>query len=610
METTASNRSTENGPTDTASSDTSNTDNTDTSNTDNTGRTTTASVGPQTDWDIGSMKMRKVGDHSVAVARTESGFHAVDNACPHQGYGLVTGALDGELVTCQWHNWKFDVRTGQCVMGEEDVACHKVELRDGEVFVQVTAPSDAERQEQLWPSLERGISAHYVGQVSRDSVRLLETGVTPTDIMASGVRSTVAKSQWGIDHALAMATDCLALAEIRHGTERALPLVQGLAGLSETTRDRPVRPVPDPDGSIDVPAAIESEDAEGAMAGVLGAIHDGVDPATIRHQLIDAASAHHLSYGHGLIYTQKTFEFLDRVGWGEAPEILPHLAASLVWSTREDTLPYMSKAMQRLATVDLEALTATSRQAGWEPTPLVDLFLDATAAPMDEAVAAAANGAGIDGLLDAVSLGASHRLLRHDLQVELDRGDPFGWLDITHALTTAQAVRWAWQNDPGPHTARAALFAVWLLFDAGRAERRNSAERQDEAERQDMAEQRDLNVQDAHRQHTGNGTQDLASALLYSDPEGAVALAMAGDQKRVGEVLTDAALADRAGSFIVAAHLVKTTEAARREAAVTGSSLPLAATARFLAAPRVERFIAGNVAESIGFVTTGKPPAR
>ncbi len=561
-------------------------------------RTETASVGTADDWTVGSMKMRHVGDRPVAVVRTKSGFHAVDNACPHQGYGLVTGALDGELITCQWHNWKFDVRTGQCMMGEEDVACHPVELKDGEVIVSVTSPTKDEQQRRLWPSLGRGIESHYVGQISRDSVRLLETGVSPAEIMASGARTTEAKTEYGVGHALAMAADCLALAEIRHGTERALPLVQGLAGLSETTRGRPARSVPKPDASFDVPSAIEAEDVDGAMAGVLGAIHAGAEQDTIRRSLVRAASAHHLSYGHGMIYTQKTFEFLDRVGWDSAPEILPHLAASLVWSTREDTLPYMSKAMKRLATVDLDALAATSTDRGWQPDALVDEFLDAAEAPIDAAVRAAVDGAGIAGLLDAVSLGASRRLLRHDLQVELDLEDPFGWLDITHALTTAQAVRWAWRADPGPDTARAALFAVWLLFDAGRSERR-----------QGVVSPVELGTAE-HLGGVTDGGIDLADALVHSDTDRAVALAMTGDRSSVGDALGEASLADRAGSFIVAAHLVKTVEAARREAETTDSSLPLAAAARFLAAPRVERFIASNVAESVGFVTTGRPPGR
>ena len=46
------------------------------------------------------------------------------------------------------------------------------------------------------------------------------------------------------------------------------------------------------------------------------------------------------------------------------------------------------------------------------------------------------------------------------------------------------------------------------------------------------------------------------------------------------------------GSFIVTAHMIKLAVAARTEASATGSNLPLAATARFIAAPRTERFVA------------------
>jgi hypothetical protein len=74
--------------------------------------------------------------------------------------------------------------------------------------------------------------------------------------------------------------------------------------------------------------------------------------------------------------------------------------------------------------------------------------------------------------------------------------------------------------------------------------------------------------------------------------------------------LARAALADRAGSFIVLAHLVKTAEAARTEAEATGSSLPLAAAARLIASPRRERFVAAAVHESVRFVETGRPPLR
>ena len=60
-----------------------------------------AVVAQQSEMAIGSMKLVKVGGHRVVLVRTSTGFHALDNACPHEGYGLVTGGLDGEMLTCE-----------------------------------------------------------------------------------------------------------------------------------------------------------------------------------------------------------------------------------------------------------------------------------------------------------------------------------------------------------------------------------------------------------------------------------------------------------------------------------------------------------------------------
>ena len=46
-------------------------------------------VGHTDDFAVGDMKMAKVGERRIAVIRTAGGIHALDNACPHQGYGLV-----------------------------------------------------------------------------------------------------------------------------------------------------------------------------------------------------------------------------------------------------------------------------------------------------------------------------------------------------------------------------------------------------------------------------------------------------------------------------------------------------------------------------------------
>ena len=556
---------------------------------DTSDRTTIATVGSVSDFAVGDMKMAKVGERRIAVIRTQSGIHALDNACPHQGYGLVTGALTEETVVCQWHNWKFDVRTGACTQGEEDVTCHPVSIEGDDIIVSVTEPTPEEVRETTWPSLRRGIEANYMGQVSRDTARLLAAGASPEEILWEAIRHGAPRGEYGPGHEMAMAADCLTIALERSGDDQALALIQGVSGVAETMRDRPPHALPQPDASPDFQDAIEAEDIDGVRAKTLAWLADGADPALVRHEFIDAASRHHLGYGHGIIYTQKAFELLEHVGWDRAADLLPHLATGTAWETREDLLPYMRPTMRKINAADLNAMANAAQRDDWEDDGLVDPLLDTGEAPIEVAIDAVLAGAGLEGLINALSIAASRRLLRHDLEVEFMADDDFGWLDITHVLTMTNAVRWAWNVDPGPHVARLALFATWLLFDSSRAERRHGIKPEMAAEPTDG---------------------DIQHAIRFLDTQRALNAVAAADPAAAGDELIDAALADQSGAFIVVAHQIKLSLAAKLESEATGSPLPLLAAARYLAAPRNERFVRRNVTESLDFVRTGKPPQR
>jgi nitrite reductase (NADH) small subunit len=53
------------------------------------------------------------GDRVVALFNVDGTFYALDGVCPHQGGPLAEGDVTGCIVTCPWHGWQFDVRTGQ-----------------------------------------------------------------------------------------------------------------------------------------------------------------------------------------------------------------------------------------------------------------------------------------------------------------------------------------------------------------------------------------------------------------------------------------------------------------------------------------------------------------
>jgi nitrite reductase/ring-hydroxylating ferredoxin subunit len=53
------------------------------------------------------------GGRVLALFNVDGTFYLLDGVCPHQGGPLGRGALAGCVVTCPWHGWQFDVRTGQ-----------------------------------------------------------------------------------------------------------------------------------------------------------------------------------------------------------------------------------------------------------------------------------------------------------------------------------------------------------------------------------------------------------------------------------------------------------------------------------------------------------------
>ena len=79
-------------------------------------------VGVCSEIPFGSGKVVVASGRVLAVFHTEGGYFAMDNSCPHRGGPLAEGCLQGSVVTCPWHGWKFDVRTGESPLN----ARHKV----------------------------------------------------------------------------------------------------------------------------------------------------------------------------------------------------------------------------------------------------------------------------------------------------------------------------------------------------------------------------------------------------------------------------------------------------------------------------------------------------
>ena len=82
----------------------------------------------------------KVEGRHVALFRLQDGFHAIDNLCLHHAGPLCEGTIDArDEVTCPWHGWSYEIRTGTLVQDPRvGVSRHDVRVVDGDVQVRLS----------------------------------------------------------------------------------------------------------------------------------------------------------------------------------------------------------------------------------------------------------------------------------------------------------------------------------------------------------------------------------------------------------------------------------------------------------------------------------------
>ena len=82
----------------------------------------------------------QAGDRSVAVFAAGDEIHAVDNRCPHMGFPLDRGSVKDGILTCHWHEARFELASG-CTfdLWADDAISYATELRGDQVWV-ATSP--------------------------------------------------------------------------------------------------------------------------------------------------------------------------------------------------------------------------------------------------------------------------------------------------------------------------------------------------------------------------------------------------------------------------------------------------------------------------------------
>ncbi|HWN66034.1 MAG TPA: Rieske (2Fe-2S) protein, partial [Haliangium sp.] len=556
----------------------------------------------------------------IVLFRLASGeIHAIDNRCPHEGYPLSTGMLKDGILTCEWHNWKFRLCDGVCILGGEDVRHYPVRVHEGAIWLDVTDPPAQAQQPRLYASLADAFEEDDWGRAGRTVERLLAAGAEPIAIVAHGCDWAATHAPYGFDHGLATAADLTAiLAQGDFEDIPGVPILEALSLMGEPNLRRPARELGAPEavhGDWDeveraLRQRIEHEDVAGAEGLLRGALAAGAGPAEVFRWLTHAATDHFWDYGHGHIYCVKAEELIERIGWQHAHPVLTSLVTSLAYGTREDRLPYMRAYADRMAG-HLAALPRWISTIRPEARPDADALLAALldgnlSAALDAVASELERGVAPDRIALVVGLGAAQRLLRFDDRLEHRDEVSEGWLSITHALTHADAVRASLLRRPSAEALRGLFQSARFVQHLGVCDL-PAAERPIPAPASPDLDAADLGLVPALRAHDAAGAM---AAMRQGLATGAP----------VAQAMRRFVVTDSASLPIFVAHHVKTTMAAFRLTAALAADpdlgdrgdrdLPALAAARFVAHPLRERRVARRALIARDFVQAGRSPIR
>jgi nitrite reductase/ring-hydroxylating ferredoxin subunit len=378
----------------------------------------------------------------VLLTHTEAGTFACVNRCPHEGYPLSEGSLsEACILTCNWHNWKFDLASGATLVGGDRLQRFPVRLEAGRVLLDFSPPDPAARHAEILAGVVRGLDDLDQQRLVRETARLIQLSADPVDAVRTAISWSAERLEFGTTHAIGGAADWLRLFDRTLSTadEKLAALGEILGHIADDGRGAGCFPFPlgsSPWNAPEFLAAIEREDETQAIPLLRGALQSGLTPDDLLVVLATAALAHYAGFGHSLIYVAKTVELTRRLGAVEEP-LLCLLVRSLIYARREDLLPEFR---------DYAARLTEFGQLSPSVLPLDPATLRGMAPKT--AMAAVAQWGGShppEAIFRVLVQAAAWNLLHADEEVftRIDGklADNVGWLDFTHALTFAEAAQ-------------------------------------------------------------------------------------------------------------------------------------------------------------------------
>jgi nitrite reductase/ring-hydroxylating ferredoxin subunit len=388
----------------------------------------------------------------IALFHVDGRVFAVDNRCPHEGYPLAMGKVSKDCVlTCNWHNWKFKLEDGSCILGGDNVRSYPTRLQNGEVWVDATPQGEDETRRQIFRGLRVAFDDRDFGRICREIARLHYNGLNPRESVKAAIEWSHDRLEYGDTHAYAGAADWLSLADTFSGDfeKQLICTAEAVDHMAYDSRRQPRFPYSPPGEPFERAAfldAVENQQSARAEGMVSRALAEGRHWADLEEPFAAAAFAHYNDFGHSVIYLQKTGELLNilREQSLERFLLLP-LTRELCYAIRDDLIPDFKEyapVLEMMSESGVPSTTGLSLEVPF-PANLKNAF---------QWLQKSLKTHGVTQIYDALLTALAESLLHYDTEYGTAFDGPVSssvsWLGFTHGVTFSHATRYVCTKYP------------------------------------------------------------------------------------------------------------------------------------------------------------------
>jgi nitrite reductase/ring-hydroxylating ferredoxin subunit len=143
-------------------------------------------VGSLADLERAHSMVVKGADRPIVVIAQHGKVFALDNRCPHLGFPLHKGTIRDGILTCHWHEARFDVCSG-CTLDlwADDTPAFDTKVAEGQVYVS-NAPRGG--HDYAWRQLEKGMEQGLALLQAKGLIALLQARTPTAEIIRAIVK--------------------------------------------------------------------------------------------------------------------------------------------------------------------------------------------------------------------------------------------------------------------------------------------------------------------------------------------------------------------------------------------------------------------------------------